>query len=107
MLGPFHDEEAHSFEYGQSIISDGTPREPTIVRGFVRDTDGNVVPKALIDVWETDGNGVYDLDYAGSQEPNFRGKIFTDDRGHFSLSVSSQLLIRSPMMVQLASFFES
>lgn len=83
VLGPFHDEEAHSFEYGESITSDGTPGEPTIVRGFVRDTDGNIVPKALIDVWETDGNGVYDLEYAGSQEPNCRGKIFTDARGHY------------------------
>ena len=53
MLGPFHDEAAHSIEYGDSIVSDGTLGEPTLVRGFVRDTDGNVVPNALIDVWET------------------------------------------------------
>ncbi|KAF4759793.1 hypothetical protein N7455_002435 [Penicillium solitum] len=83
VLGPFHDEEAHSFEYGDSITMEGTPGEPTIVRGFVRDTEGNSIPKALIDVWETDGNGVYDLEYESSNDPNCRGKIFTDPRGHY------------------------
>ncbi|KAJ5692636.1 hypothetical protein N7462_002059, partial [Penicillium macrosclerotiorum] len=83
VLGPFHDEDAHSFGYGDSITAEGTPGEPTMVRGFVRDTDGNPIPKALIDVWETDGNGVYDLEYAGSQDPNCRGKVLTDTRGHF------------------------
>lgn len=83
VLGPFHDEEAHSFEYGDSITMEGTPGEPTIVRGFVRDTEGNSIPKALIDIWETDGNGVYDLEYESSNDPNCRGKIFTDPRGHY------------------------
>ncbi|KAJ5998563.1 hypothetical protein N7451_006373 [Penicillium sp. IBT 35674x] len=83
VLGPFHDEEAHCFEYGESITSDGTPGEPTIVRGAVRDIEGNFVPKTLIDVWETDGNGVYDLEYDGSQDPNCRGKIFTDSQGQY------------------------
>ncbi|GJP91769.1 hypothetical protein CBS63078_10599 [Aspergillus niger] len=86
VLGPFHDEEAHSFEYGESITAEGTPGEPTIVRGWIKDTEGNAVPKALIDVWETDGNGVYDLEYDGSEDPNCRGKIFSDERGHYLFS---------------------
>ncbi|OJJ99363.1 hypothetical protein ASPACDRAFT_44024 [Aspergillus aculeatus ATCC 16872] len=83
VLGPFHDEEAHSFQYGESIFTEGTPGEPTIVRGWIKDTDGNNVPKALIDVWETDGNGVYDLEYDGNADPNCRGKILSDEKGHF------------------------
>lgn len=83
VLGPFHDEEAHSFEYGDSITTKGTPGEPTIVHGFIRDTDGKAVPEALIDVWETDGNGIYDLGYEGSQDPNYHGKIFTNSNGHY------------------------
>ncbi|OGM43618.1 catechol dioxygenase [Aspergillus bombycis] len=86
ILGPFHDEEAHSFQYGESIASVGTAGEPTIVRGFVKDTEGNAVPNALIDVWETDGNGVYDLEYDGQEEPNCRGKLFTDGTGHYLFS---------------------
>ncbi|PYH93808.1 aromatic compound dioxygenase [Aspergillus ellipticus CBS 707.79] len=86
VLGPFHDEEAHSFQYGESITAAGTPGEPTIVRGWIKDTEGNLVSKALIDVWETDGNGVYDLEYDGSQDPNCRGKIFSDDKGHYLFS---------------------
>ncbi|KAB8077558.1 Intradiol ring-cleavage dioxygenase [Aspergillus leporis] len=83
VLGPFHGEEAHSSQYGESITSAGTPGEPTIVRGYVKDTEGNAGSKALIDVWEPDGNGVHDLEYDGQEEPNCRGKLFTDESGHY------------------------
>lgn len=53
VLVPFHDEEAHSFQYGESIASAGTPGEPTIMQIYVKDTDGDPVSNALIDVWET------------------------------------------------------
>ena len=88
VLGPFHDEEAHSFQYGESIAATGTPGEPTIVQGYVKDTDGNPVSKALIDVWETDGDGVYDLEYEvqDSADPNCRGKVATHDDGHYLFS---------------------
>jgi protocatechuate 3,4-dioxygenase beta subunit len=53
------------------------------VRGYVKDTEGNAGSKALIDVWEPDGNGVHDLEYDGQEEPNCRGKLFTDESGHY------------------------
>lgn len=40
----------------------------------------------MIDVWETDGEGVYDLEYEGNQDPNCRGKIFTKEDGHYLFS---------------------
>ncbi|OJJ48542.1 hypothetical protein ASPZODRAFT_14672 [Penicilliopsis zonata CBS 506.65] len=83
VLGPFHDEEAHSLELGGSITAEGTPGEPTLVRGVISDTDGKTVSRALVDVWETDGNGVYDVEYEVKEEPNCRGKVFTDDQGNY------------------------
>ncbi|EYE96020.1 aromatic compound dioxygenase [Aspergillus ruber CBS 135680] len=50
VLGPFHDEEAHSLQYSKSIATTGTPAEPTIAQGYIKDTDGNPVSRALIDV---------------------------------------------------------
>src|SRR5690242_15594441 len=72
ILGPFHDDDAHFFSAGESIASANTPGDVTLVRGNIRDLNGNPVEKALIDVWETDGNGVYDLEYAESEGPNRR-----------------------------------
>ncbi|RAL12326.1 aromatic compound dioxygenase [Aspergillus homomorphus CBS 101889] len=102
VLGPFHDEEAHSFQYGESIFTEGTPGEPTIVRGWIKDTDGNTVPKALIDVWETDGNGVYDLEHDGNADPNCRGKIFSNEKGEGPLPLPHMhFMIEHPKYTKL------
>lgn len=86
LLGPFHDDKAHLFELGDSITSDGTPGEATLVRGTIKDIDGTPVDKALIDVWETDGNGTYDVEYVDKDGPDFRGKLYTDEKGAFYFS---------------------
>lgn len=84
ILGPFHDEEALLFGAGESIALEGTPGEATLVRGNIRDLNGNPVEKALIDVWETDGNGVYDLEYIEKEGPNCRGKVLSDKDGKYA-----------------------
>lgn len=84
VLGPFHDENAHVIGTGDSIASEGTFGECTLVRGQVRDVEGNGVEKALIDVWETDGNGVYDLEYADKEGPDCRGKLWSEKDGSYA-----------------------
>ncbi|KFX93699.1 hypothetical protein O988_06667 [Pseudogymnoascus sp. VKM F-3808] len=84
ILGPFHDDDAHFFGHGESITAEGTIGEATLVRGTVRDLKGNPVEKALIDVWETDGNGVYDLEYSEKEGPDCRGKLWTDKDGNYA-----------------------
>jgi len=84
ILGPFHDEHAHEITSGESISSEGTFGESTLVRGHIRDLHGNPVGKALIDVWETDGNGVYDLEYADKNGPDCRGKLWSNVDGSYS-----------------------
>ncbi|KAF7557561.1 hypothetical protein G7Z17_g599 [Cylindrodendrum hubeiense] len=84
VLGPFHDENAHVIDTGGSIASEGTFGECTLVRGFIRDVEGKPVSKALIDVWETDGNGVYDLEYAEKEGPDCRGKLWSEQDGSYA-----------------------
>lgn len=86
LLGPFHDDRAHFVELGESITSEGTPGEATLVRGTIKDINGNPVDKALIDVWETDGNGTYDVEYIDKDGPDFRGKLYSDKNGAFYFS---------------------
>lgn len=46
-------------EKGESIASEGKG-DYMYVEGRVLDVQGNPVPNAVIDTWETDGHGLYD-----------------------------------------------
>lgn len=46
-------------ENGDSIASEGKG-DYMYVEGRVLDVQGNPVPDAVIDTWETDGHGLYD-----------------------------------------------
>ncbi|OQU95651.1 hypothetical protein CLAIMM_01833 [Cladophialophora immunda] len=86
VLGPFHDQVGQMVENGAPIVKEGTFGEATLVRGQVRSTSGQPVHKALVDVWETDGHGVYDLEYAEKEGPDCRGKLYTDDEGKYAFT---------------------
>jgi protocatechuate 3,4-dioxygenase beta subunit len=57
-----------------------TPGSPFTLTGRVVSTRGAPLEKALIDVWQTDGDGVYDL-----EGYRMRGHQFTDKDGTFRL----------------------
>lgn len=80
VLGPFHTHDAITFENGGSICSDGKG-EPMFVRCTLRDTAGNPVIGASIDVWETDATGHYDTQYEGREGPDCRGILTSNEIG--------------------------
>ena len=63
-------------------ISGGGPGEPCWVEGTVTDTDGNPVPGALIEVWEADEDGFYDVQY-DDDRVTARGHLHTDADGGY------------------------
>ena len=84
ILGPFHVKNAKMLEKGQSIVSrELSQGEPTIVRGKVIDVDGNPIGGALIDVWQTDANGLYDIQESGDVSGNLRGRFLSDSDGTY------------------------
>ncbi|KUJ17019.1 dioxygenase [Mollisia scopiformis] len=85
VLGPFFSDTAKVFENGESITSNSIAGEPMLIRGAVLDTAGKPIPRALVDIWETDGNGFYDMQDVEYNEPDCRGKFFTDTSGKFYL----------------------
>jgi protocatechuate 3,4-dioxygenase beta subunit len=84
VLGPFHN-HAHEFENGQSIASKGAIGEPMLVRGTVSDTEGKPLSGVAVDVWETNGNGFYDMQDPEKDEPDCRGIFHTDAEGRWAL----------------------
>lgn len=83
ILGPFYVPEAPRYDPGTNICLDGKG-EPMIVRGRVVDTDGNPVVGALVDVWQTNDDGFYDVQQKGVQPDwNLRGVFTTDAAGEY------------------------
>nr|WSY49921.1 intradiol ring-cleavage dioxygenase [Streptomyces sp. NBC_00886] len=83
VLGPFHMTESPVRELGANIDLVGGG-EPCVVSGRVVSGDGTPLPGALLDVWQADGNGFYDVQRPDLQPPgNGRGLFTTDAEGRF------------------------
>jgi hydroxyquinol 1,2-dioxygenase len=81
VLGPFFVEGAPGVELGGDIAF-GAPGEPCWVEGSVRDTDGKALAGAVLEIWECDEDGLYDVQYEG-QRTAARGRLSADDQGDF------------------------
>ena len=81
VLGPFFVEGAPEMKMGDSITRAGTPGEPCAVSGTVKDMQGRPVEGALLDVWEAQGDGFYDVQKPG--EHNGRARLRTGADGKY------------------------
>ncbi len=82
IFGPFYREGAQELPMGASISQDGRG-EPAVVTGRVLSTDGTPIPNALLDVWETNENGLYEQQDPNQPDMNLRGKFRTDSEGRY------------------------
>ncbi len=83
VLGPFHMVESPERELGANIALDGKG-EACLVTGTVTDPTGKPLPRALIDVWQANEDGFYDVQQPELQpERNLRGLFSADDEGQF------------------------
>lgn len=82
LLGPFYQQNAPDFALGDSIAVKSTGPEIQLY-GRITDMDGTPVPGALIQVWQTDSEGTYDLQRFHGHEQDTRGNFRADDEGRF------------------------
>jgi protocatechuate 3,4-dioxygenase beta subunit len=83
VLGPFHMVESPPRELGDDIALDGKG-EPCLVTGRVTGPDGEPLAGALVDVWQANADGSYDVQQPDVQpERNLRGLFTTDHDGRF------------------------
>jgi catechol 1,2-dioxygenase len=84
LLGPVHRFGAPELPHGTNIAAGSPDGIPTVVKGRVLDLARRPVADAVIDVWQANGDGLYD-----SQIPQLddkmdcRGKFRSDERGRF------------------------
>jgi hydroxyquinol 1,2-dioxygenase len=82
IFGPFYREGAQELPMGATISKDGRG-EPVVVMGRILSTQGAPIPGALLDVWETDENGLYEQQDPEQPDMNLRGKFRTDSEGRY------------------------
>ncbi|WP_237554811.1 MULTISPECIES: intradiol ring-cleavage dioxygenase [unclassified Streptomyces] len=86
VLGPFHLVDSPPRDLGATISLDAKG-EPCVVAGTVRSLDGTPLPGALVDVWQANGDGFYDVQQPDQQpELNLRGLFTTNDNGRYWLN---------------------
>ena len=82
VFGPFHVEGAPRYELGADIAN-GAGGIPCEVRGSVRGLRGEPVGGAQLDVWQSDEDGLYDVQHAGIDRAQARGILVTDPEGRY------------------------
>ena len=82
VFGPFFAEDAPEIPLGGDIAG-GASGQPCWVEGTVKDTDGNPVPNARIEVWEADDDGFYDAQYTDGRVAG-RAHLYSDEQGRYS-----------------------
>ncbi len=85
VLGPFYREGAPAYPNGGSVVLQRHPAAETVMAaGQVRDTSGRPLAGAVLDIWETDANGLYEHEDPAQPDMNLRGRFETDADGRYS-----------------------
>lgn len=83
VLGPFHVADAPELPMGANICLD-SKGEDMVISGRILDTEGRPIRDALIDVWQANDEGFYDVQQKGIQpEFNLRGMFRTGEDGTY------------------------
>jgi len=83
VLGPFHVVTSPARELGDTIDLVGRG-EPCVVTGRVVSVDGTPLPGAVLDVWQANDKGFYDVQQPDAQPAgNGRGLFTADGSGRF------------------------
>jgi hydroxyquinol 1,2-dioxygenase len=82
VFGPFHVEGAPQYEHGADVAN-GAAGEPCIVRGRVLGLKGEPLAGAVVEVWQADAEGNYDVQYADLGKHQARGVLQSGPDGRF------------------------
>ncbi len=83
VVGPFYIPDTPEKAWGESIQQLACDDAPLFVSGHVIDVASQRVPNARIEVWQTNSNGMYDIQDQAQPVNNLRGWYRTNDAGEF------------------------
>lgn len=101
--GPFHIPDAPEFANGTSMAG-SAPGIPCFVSGTVRGLDGKPIAGAVLDLWQTDGEGLYE-EQRRTAEPWMRGIYKSQPDGSYSVRTVAPISYTIPMDGPVGAFF--
>ena len=93
--GPFHVANAPAIADGGDLAQ-GAPGIPCFVSGMVRGLNGEPIAGAVLDLWQTDGEGLYE-DQRDTKGPWMRGLYHTQPDGSFLIRTVAPIGYTIPM----------
>jgi protocatechuate 3,4-dioxygenase beta subunit len=96
LLGPFYRQDAPTMKLGDTIVSK-SPAPQICLYGKVVDSAGKGIANALVQVWEPDETGNYDLQKHDPSEMDLRGCFRTDAEGRYYFRAVCPLGYMIPM----------
>jgi len=82
LLGPFWRMDSPPTRNGESIVRSPTPGPVLFVDAWFKDTKGNPIGGAEVDIWQSSPEGFYENQDPVQADMNLRGKFTTDKDGH-------------------------
>src|SRR5712664_2245104 len=83
VLGPFYAGHQRELAQGDSILLREEASEPLVMSGRVTDPEGQPVAEALIEVWQTAPNQLYDVQDRNQPQGHLRASFRTDTAGTY------------------------
>jgi len=93
--GPFHVANAPELADGANM-AEGAPGVPCFVTGTVRGLDGRPIAGAVLDLWQTDGEGFYEAQRNVSG-PWMRGLYYSQGDGSYVVQTVAPIAYTIPM----------
>jgi protocatechuate 3,4-dioxygenase beta subunit len=83
VLGPFYAGQQRELAAGESILLREEESTPLEMRGRVTDSEGRPIANALVEVWQTAPNQLYDVQDEDQPEGHLRASFRTDGAGTY------------------------
>ena len=101
--GPFHIPNAPEVADGGDMAK-GAPGIPCFVTGTVRGLSGEPIGGAVLDLWQTDGEGLYE-EQRRTEEPWMRGIYRSRPDGSYTIRTVAPISYTIPMDGPIGEFF--
>ncbi len=82
VVGPFHVENAPLYNLGDDV-GNGAIGAPCFVKGTIKGLGGEPIPGARIEVWQSDEDGMYDVQKPNLDHAQGRGVLKADAEGKY------------------------
>lgn len=96
VLGPFYVEGSPTLAPGENM-AEGHLAEPCFISGTVRDLEGAPIANAVLDLWQADDKGLYEVQLEAKDGPYLRGVYRTGPDGRYLIRTIAPLGYSIPM----------